>query len=339
MNPPVTTHWTKVAVSSWNRFSVSELFIAPSLPGAVHRFSVDGRAVEIRLPKRPPLNLKTDNWGNKHIRCMAWRKGRPQAFLVEHADVYVDLQTQLSVPVEEIGRVHHDWHQPGMRERFDKIAESGATTALAAFELWLRTLRWKSLHGQVGQRHLETRPAASTYLCDAGTSKRFYGSTIRVIASAGNALVSRADWNRTQEALKNKRQPPVWFDFLFEGEHRVNASDLHGGVLCLAIACEVVVRTLMKKHLATPINQEYLSMVELGAIRRILDGWKDLGYWTPAWQQATDLPKLKRLFELRNRLAHKAAAPPNQAECTAISLAARRFIIHASRTAERLSAR
>jgi hypothetical protein len=340
MNQPASFTWTKVDVLAWNRFSVSELFVAASLPGAVHRFPFNGRHVEIRLPKLPPKPSKwNDSWGNDRIRCYHWQHYKAYAFIVEDVDVYVDMERRLSVPRERLGRVKHDWLDKARRTRLEHTADSGADVAVAAYDYWLRVLRWKSLNGSIGQRRLESKPQRGAYLVTADTRERFYSAAIHLMASAGNFLVRRHHWNRAQQALTQNRQPPTWLDFLFEGQHRIHESDLHGGILCLGIATETVVRTLLKTHLTRPVNQKYLSMVEFVPIARILENWKDLGYWSASRQPHTDLPKLKRLFELRNQIAHKASFASDKTECSGIAQAVYRFIVHALPTTERLARR
>jgi hypothetical protein len=72
------------------------------------------------------------------------------------------------------------------------------------------------------------------------------------------------------------------------------------------------------------------------SIGRVFDQWKDLGFWTSGWQRSTDLQRLKRLFQLRNAVVHRADTAVDAAECRAIATAVRNFVVHASSFAEAL---
>jgi hypothetical protein len=333
--------WTKVRALAWNRFRLEHLNIRPSLLGASHHLTVDGLSVEIRLPGFPPNTPSTmHQWDEEEdIFCHSWRHKKPVAYLVNAVDVVVDTGKNVGIPVERLGTVKHDWQSKETYEKNDKLSHASAAVAFKAFQLWLRTFRWKTLNPHFGQRRATTqRSGWGTYLYDASTKKRFFGATVKMVGGGlgGNPL-DRTAWNKVQRALTKGAVPPVWFEFAFEGQHRVSQGDLHGGILCHAIAVETVIRLLMKTHLKSPPNEPVMDMLDFVQIRRILDHWQNLGYWSPKWQAATDLTLLKRLFTLRNSVMHKAVMQTNVAECFQIGKAVLKFIVQASPTAERLS--
>src|ERR1700730_3893162 len=71
----------------------------------------------------------------------------------------------------------------------------------------------------------------------------------QVVRAVGSRPVTSLHWDATQIALAARKVPPVWFDFLFDSEMRINNDDLVGAVLSLAIALEVNVRTIFSHDL------------------------------------------------------------------------------------------
>jgi hypothetical protein len=331
--------WTKVHALAWNRFRVNDLNIAASLAGETHHLTVDGRPVTIQLPSFPPdAPGVMHQWDDDAIYCHSRRYGKPLAFLISEVDVVVDTGKKLGVPLERLNTALFDWQSPATHEKHEKLSEQSAAIAVKAFNLWVRTLRWKVVKPYFGQRRFDSpRSGWSTYLYDAKTKQRFFGAALPIEARGFGTPIDRAGWKRVQRALTAGGTPPLWFDFVFEGQDRIMQGDLHGGILCLAVGVETVIRKLMKAHLRNPPNEPVMEMLDFVVIRRILDQWEDLGYWSPAWQAATDLTHLKRLFTLRNDVIHKAVVPTDKAECTRVGKAALQFILQASSTAERLT--
>jgi len=214
------------------------------------------------------------------------------------------------------------------------MSASAAAIATEAHDRWLCTLRWKSLNGAIGQRRiLGAASGWADYLMDSTTEKRFYSGG-HFFTVGPERLITKRMWTAVANSLLAGEASPVWLDFLFEGEHRLMSDDLHGGIVCLAIACESIVRTLMTKHLKRPVNEAFASATNQVPIRRILDQWKNLGFWNPQWRQVTDIKKLQRLFELRNAVMHRGQDEFDKTECLDIAKWARSFILHASPYAE-----
>jgi hypothetical protein len=345
--PSVSQRWQKVSARSWSRFEVRHLTIAPSLAGASLSFDLDA-AVEIRLPQRPkktPDVRRGAHWGNDNISCYgsSSKTGRAVNFTVHTVDVIVDIKKRVSVPGAAFERIKTSLFTETEQQRLDKLTYAGHAVAIQAVERWLRVLRWKSLMGHLGHTEAVGRRSGwAPRLLDAQTRRHFYstGHTITLTGSFNRSGVSPSQWRKTEQALRQKLEAPVWFDFLFEGQHRLGGGDLHAAVLCLAIAAESVIRVLLTNHLKRPANAEVIDLLNRANIGSVLDRWKDLGFWSAAWQAATDLPKIRRLFDLRNGIMHRGdRASVHQAECGQIAVAVRAFILHAARTADRLQHR
>ena len=66
----------------------------------------------------------------------------------------------------------------------------------------------------------------------------------RYILAQMSMVVSSPQWDATQQAVAANKRAPIWFDYLFDSEMRINNNDLIGGILSLAIALEVNVRNI-----------------------------------------------------------------------------------------------
>jgi hypothetical protein len=165
-----------------------------------------------------------------------------------------------------------------------------------------------------------------TYLQDSGSEKHFYtNSRVHIIQNA--RTLSRRVWRATGEALQDSRiQPPLWFDFLFDGEHRIGVGDLHGGIVSLAIACESLFRALLLLYLGEH-DDEIVNLMNQINISRIIDRWSHLRR-VQRWGAKVDLRKIKRLFELRNGIAHRGQIRDlKPSECADFAKAARAFVL------------
>ena len=300
------------------------------MAGAAHTFLFGGRPIEIRLPPRPKRERKGGgSWGDDRIWCSSWRTAseRPLCFDVLSLDVFVDLKKPLGVPAESLGHVKLDHFSKGQRARFEKLAEQGEALATDALEHWLRVLRWKSLRPHIGRPQTSRGPLHGVYLVDYSSKRRFYAGPISITAGVSCPLSKRI-WHRTATALAQALEPPIWFDFLFEGEHRVASGDLSGSVIHLAIAAESLLREIVaRKHAKTPVDEEFRALLNQVSISRIVDRWKHLRLHQRSRAKAIELPAFKRLFELRNRLMHRGDGHLDAAECRSLAKAVRTLLL------------
>jgi hypothetical protein len=102
-------------------------------------------------------------------------------------------------------------------------------------------------------------------------------------------------------------------------------------VIHLAIAAESLVReVVIIAHAKHPVSAEFRSLTNQVSISRVIDRWKHLGFDTRSWRRAVDLPALKHLFELRNRLMHKADSILDQTECAKLARNVCSLVVHGS---------
>ena len=326
-----------VPVKLRSTFGTESLFIRAPLAGSTHRFTFNQHRIEIHLPD--PLPRKAV--GDPEMRetaglwCYSWRSKtkRPLNYEVRRVRVVVDLNRTLTIPQAALRKVSPKHHTKAAFKAFEDVVTSGERIAEDAFRLWVRTLRWKSLNARINQMNIEpTDVARGSRLVDASTGQAFYAPPITVSAGV-TAPITRRIWNSCCKALRNQQTPPLWLDFLFEGEHRVASSDLHGGIVGLAIACELLMRRLVMR----PTNRRFFPLLKKMEIGRIRDQWGNLGPTGKRLNAAFNNDRLKRLFDLRNGIMHRGEIRVlNQSECRELAKMARRFIVVGTALAERI---
>jgi hypothetical protein len=319
-------------------FLTKSLTIRAPLAGSMHRFKLHDRIpIEVHLPKAPPRKAIGDPDMREHadLWCYVWRSKTktPVEYVVRQVRLFVDLKCTLTIPQPALDRVDPSHHTKSARHDLDNVVESAEHLAEDAFRLWVRTLRWKSLNAHISQMLIEPMDVShGAYLANLDTRKSFY-SAPGIINVSGRKPITRRMWNSCGKALRDSKTPPLWLDFLFEGEHRVAASDLHGGIVSLAIACELLIRRLVMR----PTNRRFFSLLKRRLVGNLLDQWSNIGPTGTRLNAAMDREKLKRLFDLRNGIMHRGEIGAlKQSECRDLAKVARTFIVAGSVLGERV---
>jgi hypothetical protein len=317
-------------------FRVNGLDIVSRLAGSSHRFKLKGVSIEVHLPKAPPKKDVGSIPEHEPIFCHKWRSKTktPIEYCVQSVTVYVALPQPLTIPEAALERVSSEFYSERKQEQLNRLLKENQAIAVDGLAIWLRTLRWKALHGSIGQMEINrTAEPRGGYLVHADTRRRFFSGPITFVVTGTKPITKRV-WNACGNALQDGRTPPLWLDFLFEGQHRIVSRDLHGGIVCLAIACELLIRALVMR----PTNRRFLRLLKRMKVSIILDQWKTIGPTATRLNAAMDHGKLRRLFKLRNDIMHNGAVQTlSDAECRDLGKAVRAFIIAGNSLGERVS--
>jgi hypothetical protein len=107
--------------------------------------------------------------------------------------------------------------------------------------------------------------------------------------------------------LMVSKSPPIWFDFVFQGEQRIDNHDLTGAVLSLAIALEALIRGLTTHHLsAQTVEPLIYDIVDRANFKSILGRLRKLTFWNSDWEKAIDFSIFNVLMDYRDRVMHSA---------------------------------
>ncbi|WP_316189743.1 hypothetical protein [Bradyrhizobium sp. SZCCHNS1054] len=303
--------YVNVPVNAFRKFALERLCIVPDLVAAKHEFMFGGKKAIITLP---PLEKESVPYEQRRIECRAWKTDWhvPIEYDVHSLDVEIEVEEPISVP-EALRQLHPNQYellQPPEREQLDKIVSETGAELHKAFAHWLRVLRWKSEIGYIGEPSISYagghQGGGGAVLRERSTGHRMWlqGQTVFAI---GSRAVTVDQWQATQAALSSGKTPPVWFDFLFDAEMRINNNDLVGSVLSLAISFEVNVRFVFSRHLSmASIEPVIIEIFDQTNLRGLLNRLKRTRDWNDNWAAATDLSTLNSLMNRRDGVMHSA---------------------------------
>jgi hypothetical protein len=301
--------YVDVPVNVFLRFSLERFCITPDLISAKHEFVFEGRPVTLSLPG---LDKDTVPPEQRRIECHKWKSvgNIPLEYNVNSLDIEMELGDTIRVP-EPVRHLHpnqFELFKPHEQKNLDQTVAEAGTIVRRAFEYWLRMLRWKSGIGYIGEPSIRYAGAheGGAVLRDRLSGHRMWLQP-HVIRAVGSRPVTTSQWDATQVALTACKLPPVWFEFLFDSEMRINNNDLVGAVLSLAIALEVNVRTIFSHDLRTAdIEPVMLEIFDQTNLRALLNRIKKMRRWDKEWEKATDLSEINSLMNYRDRVMHSA---------------------------------
>jgi hypothetical protein len=292
------------------RFDLDRLCITPELVGAKHEFVFDGMQFTLQLPA--VVDREDVPFELRRLHLYKWQaKGNiPLEYEVHSLDIEVALADSVHVQ-EEVLRLHpnqFDLFAPHEQAQLNKLVAEAGQALRTAFAYWLRVLRWKSGIGYIGEPSVRYAggDGGGAVLRERATKHRMWlqGGVISVIGSQPVALEA---WNATQAALSACKSPPVWFEFLFDSQMRINNKDLVGGVLSLAIALEVNLRFIFSEDLLKAnLQPVVLEVFDLTNMRALLTRLKKIRQWNSSWAASTDLSAFHKLMDYRDGVMHRA---------------------------------
>lgn len=301
----------QVAVAVWTRYEAYDLNVAPSLAGAVHHFSMQGRPVTFQLPKRPHQS----DWSRDDapISCRSWfgdRAGngriRPHHFCIREIECLLDTGKKRLVPERSIGVVRSEYFSSIERKQLLRLTDTHSDIMNNAFLYWVDVLRWKSGISTICQPQVNREPNLTKhYLVDAYTGKRFF-SDVTVINVMLERVVSRRHWKEAQKVLDLGQSVPLWHICIAEAGQQLQLGDQRRFILDLAIASETAMRHLTSKFIKEPINFEFQEIVNNVPSSRIFDKFGKLGFNSLRWKSLKgDINNIKKVMTYRNHIMHR----------------------------------
>jgi hypothetical protein len=301
------THKTIEAASS-HSFSLDRFCVKPELLGARHDFTFAGKSLTIQIPAdqddpATPHELRS-------VTCYMWRtEGRvPLEYQVRRIAMRIAIGRHLSIPEEAlvVSPRRDELFTKTEKHDLQQLIDSQADLAHDAFRYWLSVLRWKSGVGTIGEPEVKYAgdSGGGAALQESSTGRRFWLQGHR-IAVPGRKAIGASEWQLTRLALDRTEKPHIWFEFLFEGEQRINNADLMGAVLSLAVAFEAIVRTLVTHGLSKqPVEPVVLLLIDRTNLRSILNQLKSLSFWSKEWSRVTDFSAFNDLMNQRDGVMH-----------------------------------
>jgi hypothetical protein len=256
----------RVEAISWNRFLTKNFAVVPELLGRSHEFQFHQGIVSIELPTR--------SGGEERVKILSYRQdtGRPTRFWVNSVDVLVRLHRQVNVPEQVLHQPPnaYDVLSQDQQDHLEKTAETHGSLSEKVFDVWLRTLRWKSNNAFIGRPEVRGPESGwTTYLLDETTRHRFWAATQVFRASPGQA-VTLAEWEEAGQALKNGIKSPVFYDLMFDAIEHFRLGDLQRSVVDAAVACESFMRGKVMQQLPSGLSNTLRRYIDEANIRQVL---------------------------------------------------------------------
>ena len=300
----------RLATASLNRFVPRNLSIHPDLVGAVHEFIHEKHRINIALPL--PQHFPTEpNQGElltfSHYREVNGKK-IPSQLWVHAVDVVVAIPEELSVPREILDRPPNAFEivPKAQQEHLDHLAATYEAVAERAFDLWIRTLRWKCDNSAIGRPEITSYGSGwSTYLVAQPQDQRIWIGPM-VFQLKGTKMVTPDIWEEAGTSLKLEVTPPVFIDLIMDAAEHIKLGDLRRAIIDMAIACEVFLRMLLAKSLPPDLQACIVTYVDDANIRPVLEKFVP-DILSKAERKELDKirSKLHALFDIRNEIVHK----------------------------------
>jgi len=300
---------SQVDLLSRNRFITRNLAVVPELVGKATEFKFENSQVRIELPTEDKLTESREDDSPLHIIGYAKKDGskKPTKIAVNSVVVLVRINERIRLPKEVLTRHPNpiDLLSNEQQKQLDKLAKAYGDTAYRAFDLWIRTLRWKSGNGAIGRPEIHgAKSGRSTYLLNGQTGRRFWAYpkplTLRMYE-----CITLPQWHEVEVALELGQQPPIYIDLMFDGIEQCKVGDLQSSVVDLAVACEAFMRIRVMQNLPSGLTDAVLKHIGEAPIRRVLDNlFKDTLSDEQNRRLKSILSTLRQLFKARNEILH-----------------------------------
>jgi hypothetical protein len=299
----------QVDLLSWNRFITRNLVVVPELVGEANEFQFEKSQVRIELPTEDKLTENRDDDSALEISSYKMKNGRkiPVAIAVRSVDVLVHINERVSLPEEVLNHRPNpiDLLSEEQRKLLDRLATTHGEIASRAFELWIKTLRWKSSNSAIGRPEVHGSESGwTTYLLNKPTKWQFWAAPHVLTATIYEPITS-LQWHEVEEALKLGQQPPIYIDLMFDGIEQFKLGDLQRSVVDLAVACEAFMRARVMQNLPSGITAPVLKYIDEAPIQQVLDK-----FFKETWsdEQNRSLRSIRstlhQLFTARNDILH-----------------------------------
>jgi hypothetical protein len=305
-----------VQVGSWNRFLTRNFSIDPQLVGTQHEFLCGASRICIVLPSSEHINLEPCRGERLRFDYFSEVDGKkmPLQFWVESVDVIVKGEDEVSLPPEVLQKVPNRYEliPVQQQERLNSLVCKFGAIAQTSFDLWIRTLRWKSWNSAIGRPEINGHESGwSTYLVAQPKLENFWIAPIVFEAKDRSKLVTPSIWEAVALALDSGSQPPLFVDLLMDAAEHVKLGEFQRGIVEIAMSCEVFLRTLVAGSLSPDLQPSISEYIDDASIRVVLEKFVPE---VLANGRVDDFKairsKLHKLFDVRNSIVHKGTAEP-----------------------------
>lgn len=305
----------QIEALSWNRYATPGFQIVPSLMGKRHSFEHANHQVNIILPtedldeiiRTEPL-MRPE--GSKlWLSSSREEQGEkiPISLGLESVDVTIELKSKIKIHEQMLERPPNasDLLSKEEATRLDNVTEEQRTIADAAFERWLRVMRWHTRTSALGRLHGRAHTVNwGTDLLEKSTGKRLWVWHSPFKVYLGHPIEVDA-WNRAEESLRRGDRSPLHFDYYFDGIEFLKTDEYQRSAVDFAVAAEVFLRSKIVAKLPANLLQSIATYVDDANIRTVLTKFFPELLTTQGKASYKKLSsELHKLFDARNDILH-----------------------------------
>lgn len=289
--------------------------------GKQHVFSQKSASVTVTLPDERLADRGERFDTVAEVGARRARDNSPLEFRVLRVDVEVDAGTVANLPADALDRppTAIESFSEQQRAQMSEMTEMHWSIAEAAFDYWLRILRWTCDDHRLGRERVEDNESGwSPYIVVSVTGRRVWASP-RVIQVPGGHVVTLDEWETAQSRLNTRAVPPVYIEFKHDAQHRLELGDYRRAVIDFAVACETFIRTVIARKLPGNLMASAAKYIEKAAIHQCMPFFADCLDGAGRTRYDAQKGSLRTLFDRRNVLMHSGSAGSlRQTECAAM---------------------
>jgi hypothetical protein len=299
-----------VELTSWTRFDTPHVTIAPELLGRSHVFSFEGHEIDIRLPTAESLP-EYDEPGRyvvgDRLSLNTWKAGTFLWVDVHNVDVVVNIPDRTPMPEEaRTTPITHEYFSEEEEKRLDELATRYGDLAYRAFDLWIRTLRWKADDYRMGTPELSgvKETGSRTEIREKDSPNRFWAGGQEIILFVGKPVTVEV-WNKVSVALDARESPPIFYDLLYSAMARLERGDLRLTIIDAAVAAETYMKTTIDGSLPPSLDAKVRKYISRARMPTVLDDFFPACLDAEQSERYSSLkPDLRNLFKDRNEIMH-----------------------------------
>lgn len=237
-------------------------------------------------------------------------KKLPTSLLVLSVEVEVQIPDRIHAPEEVLRRPPNAYDvMPAKKQKqLNQLAVIYGYIAEQAFDLWVRTLRWKSGDGSICRPKFTGYESGwATYLIADSSRKKIWAlhGSSHIPVAEKKVVTTSEIWKNVSQALQIGSFPPIHIELLFDGIEHMKLGDVQRGTLDLAMACEVYLRRLFTKSLPSALTKavkKHLDETNIRSVRTrfIPELLNDEDRQSLVKIEST----LEKLFKMRNAIVH-----------------------------------
>lgn len=293
-----------------SKIFLSNLNVRADLFGKTHSFQFKGHDVRVSIPEIK-INQNLETQPEDPARRCTWREIDGKIvdawYEVDYVIVDVDLREKITAPANIFDIQYNAFDLLGKDKSAlnNSLADEYHIIIYDVFNYWARTVRWitrsDGLDAPDWKAVRNEKQIDSAYLLRKCDRKKYWAKGGIYVVQYPTYLNHEA-WRSVGKTLISGEVSPIWFDYLFDAQHRVRIQDIEASIISCAIACETLIRAVFWSCVPSVSHEAFVEIVDNVNVRSIANKWIKL----PMGEKLPD--EVHEIFNLRNKIMHDGQA-------------------------------